>query len=93
MIPEELPQHHYVVFYDTHAEEWSIDWQTTYDSLQEGQVWVERQWEIPEESTPLGDDYYKKGEELLAHLATLHSKGMVIAPSLGREVGSEPDED
>ena len=93
MIPEELPQHHYIVFYDTNTQEWSIDWQTTYDQLNDGQIWVERQWEMADEETDLGKDYYQKGAELLAHLATLHSKGMVIAPSLGREAGAEPDEE
>lgn len=93
MIPQALPQHHYIVYYDTHNEKWDIDWDTTYNQLQDGQIWIDNEWETVDDETDLGKDYYKKGAELIAHLGTLHSKGMIIAPSLGYEAGEEPEEE
>ena len=90
---DQLPQHHFVVCYDTKTEKWFIDWETTDNNMPDGQVFVNRSWEMPiddEENDPdgYGRDYYTKASELESHLNTLHTKGMVVAPSLGVEMKS-----
>lgn len=89
-----FPQYHFVVCYDAETEKWIIDWDTTGNSLQEGQVWTRSgDWETPEENDErYGNDYAVKAKDLEDHLKMLQSKAMIIAPSLGAVAGEE-DED
>jgi len=80
---DNLPQHHFVVYYDTKTENWAVDWDLTDSHLPDGQIFMNNGWETADEEEVIGKDYYRKAEELVAHLNTLHSKPLILAPSLG----------